>query len=317
MKKFDMHCHTREGSMDAHVSVLDYACILKSMGYGGMLVTDHNTYDGYHRWVGRRGQKPNRMAKHPLLIRKQNKIRKQIEKGVLKSPPRLPKGFVVLKGIEYDTKDAGHMIVIMPSSVNLKVLELRGLNVERLIKLVHYYGGIIGPAHPFGERYLSYFATMKRKKMLQTVNEFDFIEIFNACEDKETNLKALYVSRKYGLPGFAGSDSHKLDCIGTAYTYLPDHIKNEDDLIAYIKERPRVKAGGRRYYGTTKDHLGRLNIILVRGFFFYNFFAGKFRAFDREREHLRLVAMNRLDIMEKRRKRAWRKMKKNIKKNIG
>lgn len=307
MKKFDMHCHTREGSMDAHVSIFDYVCILKSKGYGGMLVTDHNTYDGYHRWVGRIGIKPKRMAKHPLLIRKQNKIRKQIEKGVIKAPSKLPRGFVVLKGIEYDTKDAGHMIVIMPSSVHLKVFELRGLSVERLIKLVHYYGGIVGPAHPYGERYLSYFATMKRKKMLHTVNQFDFIEVFNSCEDKEANLKALYVSRKYGLPGFGGSDSHKTDCIGTAYTYLPDYIKNEDDLIAYIKEKPRVKAGGRRYYGTTKDHLGKWNMFLVKGFFFYNFLAGKFRAFDREREHFRLVAMNR---MKMRKKRMWRKMRK-------
>lgn len=307
MKKFDMHCHTREGSMDAHVSIFDYANTLKCLGYGGMLVTDHNTYDGFHRWEERMGKKPERRAKHPLLIRKQNKIRKQIAKGELKPPARLPRDFVVLKGIEYDTKDAGHILVVMPTGVNLKVLELRGLRLKRLIRLVHHYGGILGPAHPFGERYLSYFATMKRKKLLHTINEFDFIEVFNACEDRETNLKALYVSRKYGLPGFGGSDSHKQECIGTACTYLPDFIKNEDDLISYIKERPRVKAAGRRYYGTTKDRLGRLNIILVQGFFFYNLVAGKFRAFDREKEHFRLVVQNRIRIMEQRNKRARRR----------
>lgn len=307
MEKFDMHCHTREGSMDAQVSIFEYANTLKSKGFGGMLVTDHNSYDGYHSYVVGRGRKPKRKAIHPILIHKQNKIRKQIAKGKLKNPGRMPKNFVVLKGIEYDTRDAGHMIVVMPRRINLKILELRGFKVERLIRLVHHYGGIIGPAHPFGERYLSYFSTMKRKKMLSIIRKFDFIEIFNACEDMETNKKAWLIAKKYNLPGIAGSDAHHSDCIGTAYTRLPDFIKNEDDLIEYIKEKPRIKVGGKRYYGTTKDHIGKWNVILVQGFFFYNFLAGKFRSIDRYREHLRLVAMNRRGIAEKRRKKRAKK----------
>ena len=31
----------------------------------------------------------------------------------------------MLKGIEYDTIDAGHILVIMPENVKLKILELR------------------------------------------------------------------------------------------------------------------------------------------------------------------------------------------------
>ena len=48
--KFDMHCHTKEGSLDGRVGLEDYIRILKDKGFQGMLVTDHNSYDGYRAW---------------------------------------------------------------------------------------------------------------------------------------------------------------------------------------------------------------------------------------------------------------------------
>ena len=50
MYKFDLHCHTKEGSIDAHIGVVDYARLLKIQGYSGMLVTDHHSYKGYNAW---------------------------------------------------------------------------------------------------------------------------------------------------------------------------------------------------------------------------------------------------------------------------
>ena len=44
--KFDMHCHTAEGSVDAKISIDDYINILRKKGFGGMLVTDHDSYGG-------------------------------------------------------------------------------------------------------------------------------------------------------------------------------------------------------------------------------------------------------------------------------
>ena len=114
--KFDMHCHTKEGSIDGQVSLDRYIRILKDKGFGGMLVTDHNSYDGYRVW------KEGLKEEHP--------------------------DFVVLKGIEYDTSGAGHMIVIMPEGIKPRILEVRGLPVGVLAGVVHRYGGILGPAHP-------------------------------------------------------------------------------------------------------------------------------------------------------------------------
>lgn len=118
--KLDMHCHTKEGSPDGKLSLLENIEILKQKGYQGMLISDHNSYKAYRYY------------------KKLNKI---------------PEDFVVLKGIEYDTLNAGHILVIMPTGVHLPILELRGLPLLLLIEIVHFYGGILGPAHPCGERF--------------------------------------------------------------------------------------------------------------------------------------------------------------------
>ena len=48
--KFDLHCHTKAGSIDAKVSLSRYIELLKAQGFSGMLVTDHDSYKGYRQW---------------------------------------------------------------------------------------------------------------------------------------------------------------------------------------------------------------------------------------------------------------------------
>lgn len=244
--KFDMHCHTKEGSLDAKVPIETYIECLKENGYRGMLVSDHNSYNGYRKW-----------------------------KNTIKGKKH--EDFVVLKGIEYDTIDAGHILVIMPEGVKLPILELRGLPVRILIELVHFYGGILGPAHPCGERYLSIFSTRQRRYQEELMDKFDFLEEFNSCEDQESNREAARLAEQYNLPGFGGSDSHRLNCIGTAFTELPDHIRCESDLISYIKEGGSVTCGGRFYHGTAKEKMGVAHWVVIQAFLFYNAIGGLYR----------------------------------------
>lgn len=48
--KLDMHCHTKEGSIDAKVPIQEYITKLVKEGFDGMLVTDHNSSDGYRKF---------------------------------------------------------------------------------------------------------------------------------------------------------------------------------------------------------------------------------------------------------------------------
>jgi len=252
--KFDMHCHTKKGSPDGKVTIEEYISILKKKGFDGMLVTDHDSYKGYRYWL------KNIAGKHH-------------------------KDFVVLKGIEYDTIDAGHMLIIMPDTVHVRLLEFRGLPVQILIDVVHAHGGIIGPAHPYGERYLSFVNTFVGKRRINVVKQFDFIEVYNACEAEDINLKAGRLAKKFNKPGFGGSDAHRADCCGLGYTEIDATIRTQADLIAAVKNPDiRITTGGTRYGKTTKDKLGSANDLLVRGFKYYNRFAGLLKARKRRSE---------------------------------
>lgn len=235
--KLDMHCHTKEGSLDGKLPLLENIRILKEKGYQGMLITDHDSYKGYRYY---------------------------------QKLPNKPDDFVVLKGIEYDTIDAGHMLIIMPTGVKLPILEIRGLPVILLIEIVHHYGGILGPAHPCGEKFLSIRNTLRGKKGTDIFRKFDFIEGYNACEDMDSNNRAMTLAKQFGLPCFGGSDSHKADCAGLGYTIFQENIRTETDLINYILSDKPTMIGGRHYEHTTKARLGKINNVLVYSFWLYN-----------------------------------------------
>lgn len=237
--KIDMHCHVREGSIDSKVSIEEYITKLKEKGIAGMLVTDHDTYNGYRHW------------KYTIKGKKHE-------------------DFVVLKGIEYDTLDAGHILIIMPQGVKMRLLELRGLRLSQLIDFVHHHGGICGPAHPCGEKYLSFTNTKRWQKSPELLAKFDFVETFNACEGPQSNAGAKYLAEKYDKPGVGGSDAHRLDCVGMGYTVFSKPIKTELDLIDQIRNRENIQAEGEFYTKTTKDKIGKVNKLLVYSFWFYN-----------------------------------------------
>lgn len=215
-----------------------------------MLITDHNSYDAY------------RYYKHH-------------------QSDDIFRDFVVLKGIEYDTIDAGHILVIMPESVKLPLLELRGLPVNVLIDLVHRYGGILGPAHPCGEKYMSLTNTRRYRKSPTILDKFDFMETYNACEAPESNRKAAALAKEHSLPCFGGSDAHKADCAGLACTEIATAIGCESDLIAAVKSDAPIFASGTYYRGTTKERIGKMNDLLVYSFWIYNKFAGLLRSYKR------------------------------------
>ena len=237
--KIDMHCHVKEGSIDSKVSIEDFILRLKEKGLDGMLVTDHDTYNGYRYW-------------------------KETIKG------KKYEDFVVLKGIEYDTLDAGHILIIMPQGVKMRLLELRGLPISLLIDFVHHHGGICGPAHPCGEKYMSFTNTKRYQRSPEILAKFDFVETFNACEPPESNGGARLLAEKYGKPQTGGSDAHKLDCAGLAYTIFPEPIHTELDLIMQIRKKAATKPEGEFYTKTTKDKIGKVNKLLVYSFWFYN-----------------------------------------------
>lgn len=237
MMRFDMHCHTKYGSIDAKPPIRDYVKLLKEKGYHGMLVTDHDSYRGYFRW----------REKHP------------------EDDP----DFTVLCGIEYDTRDAGHFLVILPDGIYLEALTMRGMDVMTLLMLVHEYGGIIGPAHPFGVRSSSAMFFNKLREKPELLRRFDFVEAFNACESHESNRLATLLAEDYNKPSFGGSDSHDHKYIGMAYTDFYQPIRCNNDVIRAVKERSNIEAGGKER-GVTFKSKHKEAFYSIYGFMAFN-----------------------------------------------
>lgn len=212
--KFDMHTHTKVGSLDARATIPQLASVLMQNGFDGMLITDHNSYKGYDQFQSQR-------SRHPELCR-----------------------FVVLRGIEYDTCDAGHMLIIMPDDCDVPILEIRGMSVLPLIRIVHQLGGIIGPAHPFGNGSMAIMNSRIIRRHRSLLKEFDFIEVFNSTLSASSNLRARLLNNILNLVPFAGSDAHSQRNAGTAYTEFSSDIFCNNDLIRAVKEKSGITAAG-------------------------------------------------------------------------
>lgn len=265
--KIDMHCHIKEGSPDSKISLDDYITILKANGFKGMLITDHDTYNGYRHW------------KNHMKGKKHD-------------------DFVVLKGIEYDTRDAGHILVIMPEGVRRRLLEIKGLPVSVLIDFVHKNGGVLGPAHPCGSPYMSFTNTKRYFRNPEIMKRFDFVEVFNACEPFESNEKAAKLAHKYKKIGIGGSDAHNANSAGMAYTELPEPVTCETELISLIRKKVPFGVGGMLYDKTLKDRMGKASKILVYSFWVYNAAGALIKRRARKRKSLLENPLDAIDPIE-------------------
>lgn len=253
--RFDLHCHTKEGSIDSKVSVREFAYKFLALGYDGFMIADHNSYKGCHAW------------------------------DAIKEQPPYDK-LTVIRGIEYDTKDAGHVLIIMPDDVYLNIFRIRGMRLKKTLKLVHRFGGIIGLAHPYGA---SGSSAMGFKQMdMSLIGKLDFIETFNTCEFPDSNTQAKELAERYELPGFAGSDSHVTEYIGMACTFIEDEIKCNNDLIRAVKAKSDITAFGVER-GETKKAKRKEHWIGVLGYKIYNRGIGKLICPYRKYHHHKLT----------------------------
>lgn len=258
--KFDLHCHTKEGSLDSKVSITEYVSKFRMLGYDGFMIADHNSYKGCRAW------------------------------DKIKDDPRFSH-FTVIRGIEYDTKDAGHVLVIMPDNLYLPVLTIRGMRLRKLKRLVHAFGGILGLAHPFGAKGSS---AMGFKNMdMKLINNLDFIETFNTCELPLSNSLAQELADKYGLVPFAGSDSHVTEYIGMACTEIDAEIRCNNDLIKAVREGVCITAGGTEREMTAKG-AAKEHWVGVMGYKIYNRGIAKLSCIPRKYHHRKIIDLHNL-----------------------
>lgn len=138
-----------------------------------------------------------------------------------------PEGFVVLRGVEIST-DAGHLLAygLVDDRWNLWD-RTRYLPAREVIAVVHRLGGICVAAHPFR----GYDSMWPQAEELEGV---DAIETHNGRDGVTAQEKAVALADKLGVPSIGGSDAHRVEQVGLAYTELDSEPSTMSDLIAAI-----------------------------------------------------------------------------------
>ena len=141
----------------------------------------------------------------------------------------VPKGFYLFRGLEIST-DRGHLLVYgLKDDAWNKWSRNNYLDASAVVDIVHDFGGICVPAHPFrgwdslGEDIVS-------------IDGFDALETHNGLNSKRENQKAIQAAQLRNLPSIGGSDCHNREQVGMAYTEFKNPVRTIDELIEEIKK---------------------------------------------------------------------------------
>ena len=196
----DLHVHTYPASPCSSASVDELIEEAKRIGLDGICLTDHN-----HVWDSARVEELRQ--KHGFLILRGNEITTNQGDMLVFGLEKDIRGIIDLKELRREVDEAdGFMIVAHPFRGFLVVgVDEAGLTPEKAMErpLFHYVDGI---------------------------------EVLNGKVTEKENVFASRVTDGLGMLGTGGSDAHEVADLGMYATEFYAEIRNEQDLIAALKE---------------------------------------------------------------------------------
>lgn len=179
----DLHCHTREHSFDGQVAGFTIIQRLRSLGFDGVVFTDHNNV-----WSDE-------------------------ELAALREVCELPDEFVLLSGQEVHTgregMSIGDMLVYGPKESIPEYTEPR-----EVIRMAKEAGGFCIAPHP-GARSVGLGESLGDFPVLAA-------EVWNGRYGARVAVESVRLAEKYDIPAIGGSDTHKPGDIGGGGTIFPE-----------------------------------------------------------------------------------------------
>jgi len=220
--RYDLHCHTKEGSKCSDIAATDMAELYYEMGYTGFCITDH--FSGMTTLPDDTSWRERVLFHYDIY----EKARAAGEKY----------GLTVFWGIEYspvyDIKQMSNCIWIDFVVFNLSkewLIENQsafcGTDKEQLSNL-RKAGGFISHAHP-----IIYKQDTEQIQLYQ--NYVDAVEVINGGLSDIDNNAAQQYARAYGLYETAATDIHRYDQRVMAGLETETHNDTIDSLISAIK----------------------------------------------------------------------------------
>ncbi|MFA7249238.1 MAG: PHP domain-containing protein [Dehalococcoidia bacterium] len=144
--------------------------------------------------------------------------------------------FLVLHGIEVNTDD-GHILVVGPRRYAYGMH-----HVHELARLVREADGVMWAAHPYRRHHpwdwaneAQWTAALDRAERTEAYATVAALEIVNGRGSPRENLVSHRLAEHLGLPGTAGTDSHRIEDVGRAATYFDREIRSVADLVQELR----------------------------------------------------------------------------------
>lgn len=216
---YELHCHTREGSRCAVTPGAEMVRAYKSLGYTGVIVTDH-FFNSFHTVADL--SKPWK-EQIDSYCRGYNEVKSEGDKI----------GLDVFLGWEYNYQGDGDDFLTLGLDKEFLYShpEICDYTMVEYTELIRSNGGMVIHAHPYRRaRHLLDKPMNPRDK-----DQVDGIEVINGKNaDQRYNEEALEWAKVHNLRHFAGSDAHCTEDISSG-VILERRAENYKDLLELLK----------------------------------------------------------------------------------
>lgn len=229
MYLFDLHVHTKEGSLCGRSTAAEIARGFHNAGYSGIVITDHFIHGN---------------TAVPKDIPWKERMQGYYDAYLSAKEEGEKLGLAVLFGLEHAFGNGQEVLVYNPDLEVLKAHpEIEDMPIEEFCALMHAHGAYLSLAHPYREA--SYIAAPGVHIDPAWVDAF---EVFNACNKPEANFRAMYHAAACGKQYTSGGDIHHAEDerVGQAGMVFEDPIATGEELAAALKAgKGTILCGGK------------------------------------------------------------------------
>ena len=211
--RYELHCHTREGSRCSKIFAQDLVDFYISQGYDGIVISDHFTENN--------------------TIPKETPWRERIETFYENGFDKArrygeEKGLKVFFGPEWSWNRTDFLIYGLDKDWWMEQDGFFSLSVPQALDRVHEGGGFVIHAHPFAEA-----------KFIECIRLFprhvDAVEVINGARALEINQRAVQYAESYGLLMTGGTDAHSDKQTNMCGIEVPYECHTIADIIHAIR----------------------------------------------------------------------------------
>jgi len=219
MKKYlwETHLHTRETSACAQGSAADMVRAYKSLGFHGVIITDHFV---------------NANCVMPRTDPWQKRIDGQLLGYTAAKRAGDALGIAVLPGFEYYHEGADYLTFGITEPFLRDQPDLCDIPFETYAKRVRDAGGFLIQAHPFRN---AWYIRENVRQRWDVVDAFETVNGSHAPEHLDWDELSRKAAAKHGLIMTGGSDAHSVGGSGRAATAFDAVFSSAEALIAALR----------------------------------------------------------------------------------